>query len=130
MPLMKLRAAAPLGSSPIVFATDAKGNYAGMIDPTVLHDPELDAAAAGLVASDLAVGRNAFLLPATDIRAALARFEECEAEILPVLAAEDERKVIGLVSEAYALKRFAHEMERNHNAQLGERDLFNIWPVK
>jgi CIC family chloride channel protein len=130
MPLMKLRAAAPLGSNPIIFATDAAGNYAGMIDLTVVHDPELDDAAAGLVAGDLAESRHAYLLPQTDIRAALGRFEETETEILPVLASEEERKVIGFVSEAYALKRFAHEMERAHNAQLGERDLFNIWPVK
>jgi len=130
MPLAKLRGVAPLGSAPILFAADAEGRYTGTIDLTVVHDPELDDAAAGLVARDLAVGRNAYLLPETDIRMALSRFEEFEAEFLPVLASEEDRKVIGFVSEAFALRRFAHEMERNHNAQLGDRDLFNIWPVK
>ena len=130
VPLFKLRKTAPLGSAPMLFAVDAKGQYAGMIDLTVVHDPELDDAAIGLVAGDLAEGRKSYLLPDIDIRAALSRFEQCEAEILPVLAGEEDRQVIGFVSEGYALKRFAHEMERHHNAQLGERDLFNIWPAK
>jgi CIC family chloride channel protein len=50
--------------------------------------------------------------------------------VLPVLAGEEDRQVIGYVSEAFALKRFAHEMERQHSAQLGERDLPSIWPMK
>jgi CIC family chloride channel protein len=65
-----------------------------------------------------------------DVRTALSRFEDSESETLPVLAAADDSRVIGYVSEAYALKRFAHEMERQHSAQVGERDLFNIGAVK
>jgi CIC family chloride channel protein len=38
---------------------------------------------------------------------------------LPVLDGEGERRVVGYVTEAYALKCFAQEMERHHNAQLG-----------
>ena len=130
VPLLKLRETVPLGSSPMIFAVDNNGYYAGMIDVTVIHDSDLDAAAVGLVAGDLAEKRDAFLLLDMDIRQALSRFEQCEAEILPVLAGEEDRQVIGYVSEAFALKRFAHEMERQHSAQLGERDLLSIWPVK
>ena len=130
VPLIKLRETAPLGSSPVLFAVDDAGQYAGMIDLTLVHDPELDDAAIGLVAGDLADGRKYFLLPEIDVRTALGRFEEFETEILPVLAGERDHHVIGFVSEAYALKRFANEMDRHHAAQLGERDLFNIWPAK
>ncbi len=84
----------------------------------------------GLVAGDLTAGRTHFLLPDMDVRTALSRFEDSEAATLPVLAATDDARVIGSVSEAYALKRFAHEMERQHSAQMGERDLFNIGSVK
>jgi len=129
-PLLQLRELVPLGSRSMVCAVDEGGRFTGAIDVAAIHDPDLDDAAIGLVASDLAGGRGNFLLPDMDVRTALGRFEECEAETLPVLAAADDPRVIGFVSEAYALRRFAHEMERQHSAQLGERDLFNIGSVK
>jgi len=129
-PLMQMRDLVPLGSRSAVFAVDEGGRYVGSIDVSAIHDPELDDAATVLVAGDLSNNRCHFLLPDMDVRTALTRFEESEAEALPVLAATDDSRVIGYVSEAYALKRFAHEMERQHSAQMGERDLFNIGAAK
>ena len=129
-PLLQLRDLVPLGSRTTVFAVDEGGRYAGAIDVGAIHDHELDDAAMGLVAGDLTAGKANFLLPEMDVRTALGRFEDSEAETLPVLAATDDSRVIGYVSEAYALKRFAHEMERQASAQFGERDLFNIGAVK
>ena len=129
-PLLQLRELVPLGSRSTVFSVDEGGRFTGAIEVSAIHDHDLDDAAIGLVASDLAGVRANFLLPEMDVRTALSRFEECEAETLPVLAASDDPRVIGYVSEAYALKRFAHEMERRHSEQLGERDLFNIGSVK
>ncbi len=130
MPLLKLREAIPLGSRSVIFAVDDADRYAGMIDVTLIHDSAYDDAAIGLVAADLAEQPGHYLLPETDIRTALSMFESWEAEILPVLADDQQLRVIGYISEAFALKRFAHEMERNHNSALGERDLFKIWPTK
>lgn len=129
-PLLQMRELVPLGSRSTVFAVDEGGRYVGAIDVGAIHDSELDDAASALVAGDLTGGRGHFLLPEMDVRTALTRFEESEAETLPVLAAADDARVIGYVSEAYALKRFANEMERQHSAQMGERDLFNIGSVK
>jgi len=129
-PLLQIRELVPLGSRNTVFAVDEGGRYVGAIDVSAVHDPEFDDAASALVAGDLTGGRSHFLLPEMDVRTALSRFEEGEAETLPVLAAADDSRVIGYVSEAYALKRFAHEMERQHSAQMGERDLFNMGAVK
>ncbi len=70
--------------------------------------------------------RHIYLTPEMDIRAALARFEDVEAEALPVLAGPEDRRVVGYLSEAYALRQYAQEMERHHSAELGQRDLFNI----
>lgn len=125
-PLLQLREIVPLGSRSTVFAVDEGGRFTGAVEVSAIHDHDFDDAAIGLVASDLAGARGNYLLPDMDVRTALQRFEECEAETLPVLAAADDPRVIGYVSEAYALKRFAHEMERRHTEQLGERDLFNI----
>jgi CIC family chloride channel protein len=128
-PLLQMREQVPLGTRTTVFSIDDGGRFAGAIEITAIHDHEFDDAAVGLVASDLAGPRSYFLLPEMDVRTALARFEESETETLPVLAAADDPRVIGYVSEAYALKQFAHEMERQHSAQLGEQELFSIWPA-
>lgn len=124
--LMLLRELMPLGSVSRVFAVDDQNHYVGVIDLGLAHDPDLDAAAAGLVAGDLATNRYDFLTPEMNIRAVLARFEDVEMETLAVLAGIEDRRVIGYVSEAFALRRYAQEMERHRSAELGERDLFAV----
>ena len=127
-PLLALREQVPLGSRSRVFSIDGDGNYTGIIDVAAAHDPDLDDAAPGLVAGDLAGGKTAYLLPAMNIRTALLRFEDTEFETLPVLAGAEDRRIIGYVSESYALRRYTQEMERRRGAELGERDLFTHAP--
>ncbi|MTJ83310.1 MAG: chloride channel protein [Telmatospirillum sp.] len=123
-PLLRLRAMVPLGSRSYVYAVDDTGAYAGLIEMAQAHDPDIDDAAEGLVAGDLAHGRGNFLLPDMDIRAMLQHFEEAEAEALPVLAGPEDRRVIGYVSEAYVLRRYSQELERQHSEQLALGSLF------
>ena len=70
-----------------------------------------------------------YLLPNENVRTALARFEEAQSETLPVLSARTDPRVIGYVTEAYALKRYAQELERRRSAELGEQDLFALGPT-
>ena len=125
MPLLRLREQIPLGSRSRVFAVTEAGDYAGTIDVAVIHDPDIDDAAAGLVAGDLAIGGDLYLLPEMNVRAVLVRFEDAELEVLPLLAGASDRKVIGYVTEAFALRRYTQEMERRRCAELGDRDLFS-----
>jgi len=60
------------------------------------------------------------------VRTALSRFEDKEVESLPVLESPTEKKVIGYLSEQYALRRYNQELERRRSAELGERDLFSV----
>lgn len=117
--LLRLRTLAPLGSAAVVFAVDDDDRYAGLIELAVAHDPEIDDAAPGLVAADLAGSADAYLLPGMDIRAALGRFEETERETLPVLSSASSRRIVGYLSEADALRRYAEELERRHDAEIG-----------
>jgi CIC family chloride channel protein len=128
IPLLRLRDMVPLGSVSRVFALDAAGHYAGLIDVTTAHDTDLDAAANGLVAGDLANNRHHFLLPTQNVKSAMTRFAEAEAEALPVLAGEDDRRVIGYLTEAYALRRYTHALEQRRSSELGVPDLFNAGP--
>ena len=59
------------------------------------------------------------LLPGDDLRTALNRFSEARQETLPVIDNLDGRRVIGYLSEAYALRRYAHELERHRGSPAG-----------
>lgn len=126
MTLRTLRNKFPAGSVKRVFAIDPEGHYAGSLDMALVHDPAYDDVLdAGLVA-DLVEQKGVYLLPGENVRAALSRFDESQTESLPVLAARADPRVVGYMSEAYALRRYAQELERRRSAELGEQDLFSI----
>ncbi|HEX3808533.1 MAG TPA: chloride channel protein [Rhizomicrobium sp.] len=126
MTLKMLRAKYPLGSAKRVFVAGPDGAYAGSIDMAIAFDPKYDETAEGMRLSELARGAKYFLLPGESIRAILTRLEESESESLPVLAARSDPKVIGYITEAFALRRYTQELERRRSAELGEQDLFSL----
>jgi CIC family chloride channel protein len=123
MPLESLRELYPPGSSKRLFVVDRDGRYAGLIDVIEIHSPALDDALAGLVAADLAHDPKLFLLPGENVRTALMRFEDTQHEALPVLNTRAERKLIGYMTEAYALKRYTQELEQLRASETGS-DLY------
>ena len=38
------------------------------------------------------------------------------------------QKIVGYLTEGYALKRYTQELERQRSAELGEQNLFSIGP--
>jgi chloride channel protein, CIC family len=126
MPLKVLREKYPPGTAKRVFATAPDGHYAGWIDMAVVNDPQLDEAVEAGVAADIVQQRDIYLLPNDNVRAALARFDESQSETLPVLSARADPRVVGYVTEAYAFKRYAQELERRRSAELGQQDLFAL----
>ncbi len=126
MPLKTLREKYPPGTAKRVFAIAPDGHYAGWIDMATIHDPQLDEAVEAGVAADMVQQRDNYLLPNDNIRAAIARFDESQSETLPVLSARADPRVVGYVTEAYTLKRYAQELERRRSAELGQQDLFAL----
>lgn len=119
LPLADLRQQVPLGSAKLLFAIDRRGHYAGMIDMAAAHDPDLGELAETLVAADLASGERSFVLPEDNIRTILHSFTEARTETLPVLRSATDRQVVGYLSEAFCLKRYAQELERRRHDELG-----------
>lgn len=117
--LSDLRAQVPLGSAKWLFAIDRQGHYAGMIDVASVHDPELLDLTESLLAADLVAGHQSFVLPDNEIRTILRVFTKARAETLPVVRSREDRHVIGSVSEAFCLKRYAQELERRRHDELG-----------
>jgi CIC family chloride channel protein len=60
------------------------------------------------------------LTPSMNVREAAAIFDRAEAEALAVVDTLAERRVIGLLTEAYALRRYAEESERRRREVSGE----------
>jgi CIC family chloride channel protein len=124
-PLAELREKYPPGSITRVFVVSEEGDFMGSLDMAALHDEKRTETAAS-TARDFAREADLHLLPYENVRTALARFEEKEIETLPVLESPTDKKVIGYLTEQYALRRYNQELERRRGADLGQRDLFSI----
>ena len=90
---------------------------AGTFDLGEIYDRQYDDVADFVLAADLAGPKSDCLLPMENVRAALMRFEETRLEALPVLAAGADPRVIGYMTEAYALRRYTEEMERRRREE-------------
>jgi chloride channel protein, CIC family len=60
------------------------------------------------------------LLPGMAIKEAVLAFDRAEAEALAVVDSYVDRRVLGLLTEAYALRRYAAELERRRQELIGE----------
>ena len=95
-----------------------RGGFCGIIDPgdtSVVNGAEADKTVEELVSQPAP-----FLLPSDNLRSALDRFSQAAQEILPVVDNAKDRRIIGYLSEAYALRRYAHELELHRS---GRQDL-------
>jgi chloride channel protein, CIC family len=123
--LKALRELYPPENTKRLFVVDRTGQYVGQIDILEAHSPMIDDALPGLVAGDLAQHGNLYLLPADNLRTALMRFEDTQSETLPVLASRADRRPVGYLTEAYALKRYSQELERLRANETGS-DLYSL----
>ncbi|HLH47906.1 MAG TPA: chloride channel protein, partial [Roseiarcus sp.] len=69
--------------------------------------------------TQLAQWRNNFITAQTTIRAAVDAFDESEADTLAVVADAQSRKIVGVLSEAHALRVYGRELEKQNQAFLG-----------
>ncbi|HXD44650.1 MAG TPA: chloride channel protein [Pseudolabrys sp.] len=111
------RAAFPLGSTSQVIAVDEDGRYAGMVLVAEAHAADI-----GAIDNLRALLHHAdhMLLPQMTVQEAVAAFDRFESEALPVVDSVERRQVIGLLSEAHALRRYSEASERQRRELLGE----------
>ena len=117
MPIGEFRQRFPLGSKTQVVAVDGMGRYVGLVLTAEAHAPEIEPAK-GL--AGLLHHRGVVLHPAMNIREAIAVFDAAEAESLAVVEAGDERRPIGILTEAHAMRRYAEESEQHRREAIGE----------
>ncbi len=107
----------PLGSTERLVALDDDDRYAGIVWVSEAH------AAAGDAAQPLSGvlhHASVILLPSMTIKEAIGLFESSESDALAVVDHEDTRHVLGVLTEQYALRRYADELDRRRRELSGE----------
>jgi chloride channel protein, CIC family len=113
----RFRLVFPPGSSTHAVALDEDKSYAGIVVVAEAHAPELDET---IPVRDILHAREAVLLPTMTVKEAVALFDTAEAEALAVVEAREKRHVIGLLTEAHALRRYSEELELRRKELTGE----------
>ncbi len=116
MSLDAFRQEFPLGAAQRVLATDSDGAYAGIAYPAEAHGM---ATGTGAV-KDILHHQEHFLLATMTVKEAIAVLEAAEADALPVLDNATSRRVLGLLTEQYALRRYNEELDRRRRELSGE----------
>lgn len=116
-PLPVFREKFPLGSTNQVLAVDEDGRYAGMVMVAEAHSSEIPAVTP---LKDLLRHKGEMLLQQMTAQEAIKAFEKFEAEALPVVDSLERAQVVGMLSEAHALRRFSDASERQRRALTGE----------
>ena len=105
-----------LGATNRVIATDESGRYAGIIQVPEAHAAETRA----LTLAPLLHNPDDMLVPQMTIKDAVELFETAEADALAVVDSRETRRVIGILTEQYALRRYSEELERRRRELSGE----------
>jgi chloride channel protein, CIC family len=113
----EFRARFPLGSATQVVPVNKTGHYAGIVFVAEAHGLN-DGNPTSL--KDIVHYPDVTLLPDMNIKQAVVAFDQAEAETLAVVDHGEHGRVIGLLTEAHALRRYAHELERHRSDIAGE----------
>jgi CIC family chloride channel protein len=114
MPVDQFRHLFPLGSTRRVVALDSTGRYAGIIAVSAAHADVGHAATMG----DLAGLARVSLDPEMSIKEIMNVFDAAESDELAVL--DPDGRLLGLLSEAHATRRYAQELEGARRDLTGE----------
>jgi chloride channel protein, CIC family len=115
-PLSAFKRDFPLGAEQRVVVLDDEDRYAGIVLLPEAHADEDDAHKA----RDIVHYADTVLLPQMTIKEAVAMFENAESDALVVVDSAQERHVIGVLTEQYALRRYSEELDRRRRELSGE----------
>jgi chloride channel protein, CIC family len=107
----------PLGSTAYVIAVDEMERYVGLVLVADAHAAE---ASPDKSIKDLLRYPDEMLLPGMAVKEAVLTFDRAEAEALAVVDSFLDRRVIGILTEAYVLRRYAAALEGRRRDLTGE----------
>ena len=116
MTLETFRRQFSLGSIGRAVAVDQAGRYAGILAVSEAHAHEDETA----TVADVMHHSMAVLLPQMTIKEAIGLFESAESDELAVVDSAESMRVIGTLTEQYALRRYTDELEKHRRELSGE----------
>lgn len=114
-PIAEFRHRFPLGSTSKVVLVDATGRYSGIVETAKAFDAATDPNAE---IGSIATLEDVVLLAAQDVRSAIRTFDLSEADYLAVV--DDQREVLGTLSERFVHRRYSDEVEKSQREMFGE----------
>ncbi len=116
--LKTFRAAFPLGAVRKVVLRDEAGRYAGIVSVEAAHAEGQNVETR---VGTLAQHRDDMLLPEMNVKDAAELFDRTHSEELAVVDNLSSRVVVGLLSEAHTLRRYAEELDKARRDVSGDR---------
>lgn len=113
--LAEFRRRFPLGSTKRVIMVDEAGLYAGVIPTAKAY---ADGGDGERSVAGLAINADTALKPEQSIKDVMRAFDRSETDELAVI--DDKKNVLGVLSEAYATRRYAEELEKARRELTGE----------
>jgi CIC family chloride channel protein len=117
MSFAEFRGLFPPESTAQVVAVDQEGRYAGLVIVSEAHASQF---AGETAVRDALHQVDDVLLPGMNVQEAVAAFDRAEAEALAVIDSHATHRVVGILTEAYALRRYSSELERRQREFMGE----------
>ena len=116
MTMETFRRSFPLGSVARVVVTDGEDRYAGIFAVSEAHAADEEIVTLGEIAHHKAT----VLLPQMTIKEAVQMFETSESDELAVVDSAETMRVIGVLTEQYALRRYSEELDKRRRELSGE----------
>jgi CIC family chloride channel protein len=111
----------PLGSTERVVVVDGNNRYAGIVVVSDAHNANSDTSPdQPKTLSGLLQMKEWTLLPSTNAQQAASVFEKAGSEELAVVDNLERRRVVGLLTEAHLLRRYAEELDKGWRDLTGE----------
>jgi CIC family chloride channel protein len=115
-PLTAFRRDFPLGATQRVIALGDNDAYDGIVLTAEAHAED----AGARTVADVVHYADAILLPQMSVKEAISVFEQAESDALAVVDGPETKRVIGLLTEHYALRRYSEELDRRRRELSGE----------
>ncbi len=116
LPLSEFKHDFSLGSEHRVVVLDDEDRYVGIVQVAEVYADADDDHRVG----DLLHHADTVLLPKMTIKEAVAMFENAESDALAVVDGPETRRVVGLLTEQHALRRYSEELDRRRRELSGE----------
>jgi chloride channel protein, CIC family len=110
----------PLGSRNNVCILDREGRYVGLLPVPEAFAAELDETATTTRITELARLKSVALIPEMNVKEAMDAFGRAQAEVLAVVEDPQSRRLVGLLNESYATRRYAEALNSASRDVVGE----------